>query len=208
MSLSLQSQAIQAKKKRKNPPFRENWLKELGLAIGGLDPRTKKPKSLHCRFCMVFGRETTEEQMVGRMRAKTSHIKTWADHQYRTDHFREHMRYDHPSKFAVYQSLPMNEARDLFFTNGNSETSVATLMRQQQPREHQPMSFFFKKSIVDTVVEKFVQGEVEYEDEDEVDEDSNIAGSITPRERIWRKFTPLDVNNDPVENRNEPSVVA
>jgi hypothetical protein len=111
--------------KKRSYPLKVEYEKQLGVRIGERDAVTGRVLTLQCLFCQSFGREevaasedgatidcTTAEAAEAarapttaslRKRGRTANAKSWTV--FRSDNMRDHMKEQHPRKWAEYEEL-------------------------------------------------------------------------------------------------------
>lgn len=100
-----------AKKKadKKLLKFQNAHKLRFGLKVTGVNPDTKEVTSCACRFCLAFGREAK----VGAKRKPTERVKYFE--RFRTDNYVQHLKLEHPQKWAEYQQLNSDQDKEAFF---------------------------------------------------------------------------------------------
>ena len=81
----------------------------VGLKVTGVNPDTNEVTSCACRFCLAFGREAK----VGAKRKPTDRVKYFE--RFRTDNYVQHLKLEHPRKWAEYQKLNSDQDKEAFF---------------------------------------------------------------------------------------------
>lgn len=141
---------------------------DYGLQKKEVDPNTHAVKSLLCRFCMRFGRESKK-----RKRAPTSNNQVWQEGNFRTDNYKAHMDLVHPKKFKEYSDCSADEKKVFFDKHPGSTPSVMKYLDTERP-----MILTFNRDVVDTLI-----GGILFDPDDEE--------AQKPRERALKIFKPI-----------------
>jgi hypothetical protein len=117
-----------------------------GLQIMETDERTKLVKSVSCRFCAIFGRESMPG--VKRKRQQTDRTWSWAGPPFRAESFKNHHESQHSLTWERYQALSHAEKVKFFDVNVKSEDTLHRFFGDTSTSLH----FTIDSNIIDIII--------------------------------------------------------
>jgi hypothetical protein len=128
---------------KRRDKFRKEHSSKLGLEVTSLHSNSGVVAACACRFCLVYGRE----EKFGEKRNKTERYKYFEN--FRTDHYLQHLRQQHPIKWSEYEKLESDEEREQFF----KDVDVPFTHRFEAYFEREGvLRFLISKTIVEEIV--------------------------------------------------------
>jgi hypothetical protein len=88
---------------KRRDKFRKEHSSKFGLKVTSLLPNSGAMAACACRFCLLFGREEKVEEKS----KNTERCKYFEN--FRTDHYLQHLRQQHPIKWSENEKLETDE---------------------------------------------------------------------------------------------------
>ncbi|KAF4129570.1 hypothetical protein GN958_ATG21240 [Phytophthora infestans] len=133
---------MSGKQKGRSTPFQDSHLLEFGPAVSERSPTSGFILAVACRFCMMFGREEEVD-------SKRKVIQTNKFYK-RTD--RNHLLFQHPSRWAQYEQLS-SEAKRVFF---DDVKPFRATIRSFASEKQAPIVVSIGTRIVDEIIEQIL----------------------------------------------------
>lgn len=124
--------------------FNEKHVIQYGLRISSRDA-TGRVESVSCQFCVNFGRE----KKAGAKRNVTTTNKMWSYGSFRVDNFADHLKDQHPVKYAEYNLLDRTEKLKFF----ECKTQTSSLQRYFS---NNSIQYTITSSIVDVILREIL----------------------------------------------------